>query len=447
MIIDIPANAKMIMETLTAQGFEAYAVGGCVRNALLGLTPHDWDICTNAKPAQLQQVFAGFRTHAFGLKHGTLAVTVDGDTFEITTYRIDGVYADHRHPEQVTFTDDLTLDLSRRDFTVNAMAYNDGAGVMDPFGGMRDLQDRVLRCVGVPENRFREDALRILRGLRFAAVYGFRIEPETAAAIRRCARLLQTIAAERVREELLGMLCGAQAAAVLTEFRDVLAVVLPEVTACFDFPQHTPHHCYDVWEHIVHSVAAIDSDPLLRMTMLLHDVGKPRACTVDRDGRTHFKGHPQISADMAENILRRLRVPNVFAQTCLRLILFHDVRFNGSQRLVRRVLAQLGEENMRRLFAVQRADVAAQSDYFRSEKLAAIDVAEQQATQILAEQQCLHLRDLAISGSDLLKIGYPENSTIGKTLHQLLNAVVDEQVPNDKQALLQLARKLKNSME
>ena len=445
MKIDIPEKANYIMQTLAAHGFEAYAVGGCVRNALLDLTPHDWDICTNAKPRQLQQVFAGFHTHDFGLKHGTLAVTLDGETFEITTYRVDGVYADNRHPEQVTFTDDLTLDLSRRDFTVNAMAYSDRAGLMDPFGGMQDLQDNLLRCVGVPENRFQEDALRILRGLRFAAVYGFRVEAETAAAMHRCAHLLRNIAWERVREELLGMLCGAHVQPVLTAFRDILAIVLPEITSCFDFSQRTPHHCYDVWNHIVHAVAAIDSDPLLRMTMLLHDIGKPRACTVDADGRMHFKGHPQISADMAEKILQRLRCPSAFAQACVQLVVYHDVRFSGSKRQVKRVFAQLGEDNLRRLFAVQRADIAAQSDYHRAEKLAAVDLAEQQARQIIAEGQCLHIKDLAINGSDLLRLGYPEGAVIGQTLRLLLDAVIDEKVDNNQQALLQLAKHLQNT--
>lgn len=439
MHIKMNQKAEQIIRTLQSRGFEAYAVGGCVRDAMLGLEPHDWDICTNARPGQLREVFRDFPTYDYGLKHGTLTISCDGEPFEVTTYRIDGVYRDNRHPECVSFTGDLTLDLSRRDFTVNAMAYSDETGLVDPFGGEQDLRSGVLRCVGDPGSRFREDALRILRGLRFAACYGFQAEKATDAALRRDAHLLNHIAAERVCEELTGMLCGTHIVAVLTAYRGVFAQIIPELVPCFDFPQRTPHHCFDVWAHIVHSVGAIKADPCLRMTMLLHDIGKPQACTVDAQGANHFKGHQQISTDLAKKILRRLRFPKAFAETCLQLILYHDVRFDGSQQQVKRILGKLGEENMRLLFAVQRADIAAQSDFHRAEKLAGVELAQRQAEDIIAQNRCFRLKDLAVNGSDLLALGIPVGAEIGKTLHALLDAVIDGALPNEKEPLLKAA--------
>ena len=442
MKLSIHPEANTLIHTLQEQGYEAFVVGGCVRNALLGLHPHDWDICTNATPSQMREVFRGYETVDFGLKHGTLVVMAGKQPYEVTTYRVDGVYADNRHPEQVTFTDSLALDLSRRDFTVNAMAYNDEQGLVDPFGGAEDLRCRRLRCVGVPDNRFHEDALRILRGVRFAAVYGLSVEEETAASLHRCAPLLRNIAAERVASELTGALCGAHVAETLDVFRDVAAVAVPELTETFDFPQRNKHHRYDVWRHILHAVAAIDSDPLLRVTMLLHDIGKPRACTADADGTNHFKGHQQISAELASVILRRLRFPNAFIEDCLALIVYHDVRFNGTTKQVRRVLSRLGEVNTRRLFAVQRADIAAQSAYRREEKLASVAEAERLAEEILAQRQCLCVKDLAVGGRELLAAGVPRGRAVGRLLNTLLDEVLDETLPNEREALLARARAL-----
>ena len=384
MKLSIHPEANTLIHTLQEQGYEAFVVGGCVRNALLGLHPHDWDICTNATPSQMREVFRGYETVDFGLKHGTLVVMAGKQPYEVTTYRVDGVYADNRHPEQVTFTDSLALDLSRRDFTVNAMAYNDEQGLVDPFGGAEDLRCRRLRCVGVPDNRFHEDALRILRGVRFAAVYGFSVEEETAASLHRCAPLLRHIAAERVASELTGALCGAHVAETLDVFRDVAAVAVPELTETFDFPQRNKHHRYDVWRHI----------------------------------------------------LRRLRFPNAFIEDCLALIVYHDVRFNGTTKQVRRVLSRLGEVNTRRLFAVQRADIAAQSAYRREEKLASVAEAERLAEEILAQRQCLCVKDLAVGGRELLAAGVPEGRAVGRLLNTLLDEVLDETLPNEREALL-----------
>lgn len=442
--LTIKPEANHIIHRLQAHGYEAFAVGGCVRNALLGLCPHDWDICTNAKPDEMRAVFSDYVTHDFGLKHGTLVVMMGEEPYEVTTYRVDGVYADNRHPEQVSFTDNLTLDLSRRDFTVNAMAYNDEQGFVDPFGGREDLKNGILRCVGNPEKRFNEDSLRIMRGVRFAATYGFAVEQETAAAIHRNAALLHRIAAERIRVELTGAVCGEHVLPVFAEFRDVLATVIPELREAFDFEQKNKHHCYDVWEHILHAVAAIGRDPLLRVTMLLHDIGKPRACTTDKHGSRHFKGHQQISADMASVILKRMTFPNAFTADCLQLIIAHDIRFDGTQRQVKRVLQKLGEANMRRLFAVQRADIGAQSDYHRAEKLAAVAMAERQFEELVRSRACVALRDLAVNGSDLMAIGYQEGRAVGTALNRLLDAVTDGQLPNEREKLLQAAEQFKS---
>ena len=440
--LTIKPEANQIIHQLQAHGFEAFAVGGCVRNALLGLCPHDWDICTNAKPEEMRAVFCDHVTHDFGLKHGTLVVMVGEEPYEVTTYRVDGVYADNRHPEQVSFTDDLALDLSRRDFTVNAMAYNDEQGFFDPFGGREDLKNGLLRCVGDPDKRFREDSLRILRGVRFAATYGFAVEQKTAAAIHRNAALLHHIAAERIRVELTGAVCGEHVLPVFDAFRDVLATVIPELRETFDFDQRNKHHCYDVWGHTLHAVAAIERDPLLRVTMLLHDIGKPRACTTDRFGSRHFKGHQQISADMASVILKRLTFPNAFTADCLQLIIAHDIRFDGTQRQVKRVLQKLGEANTRRLFAVQRADVGAQSDYHRAEKLAATALAQRQFEELIRSRACVTLRDLAVNGTDLMALGYKEGRAVGAALDRLLNEVIDGQLPNEREKLLQRAQQI-----
>ncbi len=440
MLIEIPDKPKRVINALMASGFEAYAVGGCVRNALMGLTPHDWDICTSAKPEEMLQVFKEYETLDFGLKHGTLAVMVEGELFEVTTYRVDGVYSDNRHPESVTFTDNLTLDLSRRDFTCNAMAYNGTDGIIDPFGGAEDLKNNLLRCVGDPDRRFHEDALRILRALRFASAYGFKIEEATSKSVHSCAELLNNVAAERIRDELIGILIGKNALAILSDYRDVFAVFVPELIETFDFPQRSPHHRHDVWQHIVHTVAAIDSDPLLRIVMLLHDIGKPRARTTDLNGTDHFKGHQQISAWISESILRRLRFPNSFIDNCLLLILSHDIRFDGSQKQVRRTLQKLGEDNMRRLFKIQRADIAAQSEYLRAEKLAGVDRAEEAFERILSEDQCYQLKDLAVNGKDIIGMDLFKGREIGETLNALLDEVIDGTLKNEKNALLKRAR-------
>ena len=447
MNIMIPETPKRILDTLRKNGYEAYAVGGCVRDSLLGLTPHDWDICTSALPEQIKACFADFKTLDIGIAHGTVAVIVDGCPFEVTTYRIDGDYKDNRHPDSVIFTRNLRDDLARRDFTVNALAYNETDGLIDAFGGVSDLKHRLIRCVGNPDKRFQEDALRILRALRFASCYQFSIETETASAICRNASLLHNIAVERIAAEFTKLLCGKGAEAILNEYREVIAEFIPELRCTFDFDQKNKHHIYDVYHHITHSVSLVDAAPLLRYTMLFHDIGKPNACTTDNKGSRHFKGHQFISADFAAVALKRLRLPNHLIDPCVQLIIYHDVRYTGSVKQIRRLLNKLGEEQMRLLFQVQYADTLSQSDYLREEKLALLHTAEEQCDQVLRENQCISLKQLSVSGKDLIAAGISDGRAIGSILHELLNEVMDEQIPNEKTALLAAAKKHYSNIE
>lgn len=440
MKIILPQNVKTITDILKNSGHEAFIVGGCVRDSLMGLTPHDWDICTSAKPEQIKDCFKDFNTFDSGIKHGTISIVIDKEIYEVTTYRIDGEYTDNRHPESVTFTDDITKDLARRDFTINAMAYNESKGLVDPFNGQADLQSKTIKCVRNPDKRFNEDALRIIRALRFASTYGLCIEKNTSESIIRNAHLLNNIAIEPITVEFNKLICGDGAEDILNKYRNVIAVFIPEISKMFDFQQKTKHHNRDVWHHTTYSVSQIDKDVLLRITMLFHDLGKPDACTYDADGSTHFKGHPKYSAKMAEDILRRLKYPTSFIEDCIKLIIYHDVRFTGSKKQLKHVMSAIGEDNVRLLLKVHRADKMAQSDYMHEEKLRKIDTACKVFDEILEEQACFTLKQLAVNGNDLKNIGITDGKTIGKTLKYLLSQVIDEKVENEKSALLDKAK-------
>lgn len=442
MKILLPDNVKEIIKNLTDNGFEAFIVGGCVRDSVLGLTPHDWDICTSAKPEEIKQCFKDYNTFDSGIKHGTISIVIEKEVFEVTTYRIDGEYTDNRHPESVTFTDDITKDLGRRDFTINAMAYNECQGLVDPFDGRTDLKNGLIRCVRKPDERFVEDALRIIRALRFASVYNFRIEEQTATSVHKNANLLLNIAVERISAEFNRLICGGGAEIILNDYRDVFAVIIPEIIPMFDFDQHTKHHNRDVWRHTTHSIASIEATSLLRITMLFHDLGKPKACKRDPDGTCHFKGHPKHSAIMAEEILRRLKYPKDFIEQCIKLIIYHDVRFNGSKRQLKHVMNAIGEKNVEFLLKVQHADIMAQSDYKHKEKLQTLDLACKVFKEILAEQSCFTLKQLDINGYDLMNIGIKDGKEIGRILKLLLSFVIDEKIQNEKSALLKKAKEL-----
>ena len=426
-------QAQAILTRLEQAGYQAFAVGGCVRDTLLGRTPGDWDITTSALP---QQVMALFDAVPTGIAHGTVTVRLEGRGFEVTTFRGDGPYLDGRHPSGVVFTRHLEEDLARRDFTVNAMAMDLRGRITDPFGGREDLQRRLLRCVGDPERRLQEDALRILRALRFAAVLGFSVEPETAAALVHQAHRLDLIAPERVSHELQRLLTGAYVRPVLRQFAPVLAAVLPEIRPLMGFEQHSPHHRYDVWEHTVRSVETIAPQPVLRWTMLLHDVAKPQCFTLDEQGKGHFYGHDAQGAAMAEEILRRLRLPRRDTERIVLLIREHMRQIAPTEKSVGRALHRLGPEALEQQLAVQRADRLATG----TGDTELLDQLQELLEKLLAEERCFTLRQLAVNGRDLMALGLA-GPAVGRMLQQLLAQVLDGTLPNDHAALLDAAQR------
>ena len=431
--LTIPAYVQETLQALEKAGHQAYCVGGCVRDSLLGRVPGDWDVTTSALPEETMAVF-GEKAVPTGLKHGTVTVCWPEGKVETTTFRRDGAYTDHRHPVQVTFTASLTEDLTRRDFTVNAMAADLRGTLYDPFGGRADLETGILRCVGQPERRFSEDALRILRCLRFASVLGFAIEPATGAALTDCRELLRDIAPERICEELTKLLCGSDAAAVLRQYPEAAGAALPEILPMVGFDQRNIHHCYDLYTHIVLSVDGVAAEPVLRWTMLLHDIGKVNTFTEDERGQMHFYGHPKVSAAMAEDICTRLRMRKKDREDIVTLIAWHDRDIPVTEKGIGSAVRALGEENFRRLLAVKRADNRAQAPEYRwvCQK---IDRAEEILEELLRKKQCLCLKDLAVNGNDLLALGY-EGREIGAALEWLLEGVIAGEIDNKRDALL-----------
>lgn len=443
MRIAVPPKAQAIMKTITEAGYEAYVVGGCVRDSILGRQPQDWDITTSARPERVKALFP--RTIDTGLQHGTVTVMMDREGFEVTTYRIDGKYKDSRHPSQVTFTPSLTEDLRRRDLTINAMAYNESQGLVDPFGGLKDLKEGIVRCVGSPGERFAEDALRILRAIRFSAQLGYKIEIQTLEAVGQLSHTLERISAERIQTELVKLLCSPHPDYLRIAYDNhVTKVILPEFDRAMETPQTHRHHCYSVGEHILHSLTSVEADKVLRLAMLLHDIGKPAVLTVDGEGITHFHGHAAASADMAEIILKRLKFDNDTIQRVCRLVLYHDYG-NGLEvdmRMARRAMNRIGEEAFPGLFAVKRADIMAQSDYCREEKLEKLENWQGLYEEILIRQQCVSLKTLAVKGSDLIARGFKPGKELGAVLQRLLELVLEEPERNTKEYLLEQAENI-----
>lgn len=435
MNLPLSPGAAKALALLQAAGYEAWIVGGCVRDALLGLPPKDYDLTTSALPEETQRVFAAYPRIETGLRHGTVTVLLEGEPLEITTYRVDGAYSDARHPDGVTFTRSLRQDAARRDFTINAMAYAPGWGLQDFFGGQADLARGILRAVGAAEKRFREDALRILRVLRFASVLDFTLEGETARAARACAPLLAAVSAERVSGELGKLLCGKAAGRVLRDYPDVLGVVLPEILPMVGLDHRNPHHCYDVWTHTTVAVDHVPPELPLRLAMLLHDIGKPDTFSLGEDGQGHFYGHPRRSVELAEGILSRLRFPRRTRERVLTLVRYHDAVLEESPQRVRRWLNKLGPEVFFDLLAIQGGDAAAQAPAYCT-RLDHLRRLETLARQVLDQAPCLTVRDLAVGGEDLLALGY-RGPAIGRALRALLDQVLSETVSNEKNALLQ----------
>ena len=445
--MDMPKNVDTAINLLQSAGFEAYAVGGCVRDSLLGKTPNDWDITTSAKPEDMKSVFAEFRCIDTGIKHGTVTVVIDGEPLEITTFRLDGEYEDNRHPKSVTFTSNLGADLGRRDFTVNAMAYSKKTGTVDLFGGQNDLKNRIIRCVGDPDRRFNEDALRILRALRFASALDFEIEEKTAQSLLKNRALLGNISEERIAKELLKLVCGKGAKRILTDFAPVLFEILPELQPLYKNSHDNPHHCYDIYEHTLIAVESIDPEPTLRFAMLLHDCGKPAVKKFDENGVAHFYGHQRISAEISAQILARLKVSNKFRDEILFLVSNHDrwELYENTEKMPR-YLSKFGLDGVLNLLKVMRADVLAQSPEYRY-RLDQIADAEETAKNLAAQKPCLSLSELQINGRTLMDIGIPQGRKLGAVLAQLLDEVIDGVTKNTQEALTTRAREIYSEMK
>lgn len=439
-MIRLPQGAAFVLNRLKASGYQAYIVGGCVRDALLGREPKDWDVCTDALPHEMQAFFRGQHVIETGLKHGTLTVMYDHEPYEVTTFRVDGEYTDHRHPDEVRFVKDVVDDLSRRDFTVNAMAWSPETGLVDAFDGQGDLERRLIRCVGEPEKRFGEDALRIMRALRFASVYGFAIEEKTAAAVHALKDTLRGVAAERIRVELAKLLCGAGAGDILRAYSDVIFTILPQLAPMHGFDQRTPFHAYDVWEHTVRAVENAPASETLRLTMLLHDSGKPAAFTVDEQGVGHAWGHQKASAAIAEEALAYLRVDNATRDRVLQLVECHDWPLSTERTLLKRRLNKFGEEALFQLLDVQRADALGKGTLTVDEVEGRIGDIRRALTELIAERPCVTLKDMAVNGRDLMAEKIAQGKELGETLSWLLGEVLNERLPNERDALLAAAR-------
>lgn len=434
----LPAQVRDTLNCLHRAGHEAWIVGGCVRDLLLGRTPTDYDITTSALPGQTQAVFRDRRVLETGIRHGTVTLLAEGMPLEITTYRVDGTYSDARHPDGVTFTASLREDAARRDFTINAMAYAPGLGLRDYFGGQADLSRRLIRAVGDPDQRFREDALRVLRAIRFAAVLGFDLEEETAGAARRQAAGLEKVSAERVFQELSKLLCGPKAGQVLLAYPDILGQVIPELLPMVGFDQHSRHHCYDVYTHTAVAVDHVPPRLGLRLAMLLHDIGKPDTFSLGEDGQGHFYGHHRRSVELAEEILRRLRAPKKLREEVVTLVRYHDAPIEEDPARLRRWLHKLGPERFFDLLDIQRGDAAGQGLAYCT-RIRRADRLESLARGLLAQAPCLTLADLAVDGRDLLALGY-RGPALGRALQGLLEEVLAGRLPNEKSALLQWAK-------
>lgn len=438
MELRIPEKAEIILHTLEEAGYEAYVVGGCVRDSILGRSPDDWDITTSAKPEEVKALFR--RTVDTGLIHGTVTVMLDKEGFEVTTYRVDGEYEDGRHPKEVSFTASLEEDLKRRDFTINAMAYNPKRGLVDLFGGVQDMENRIIRCVGNPLERFTEDALRILRAVRFSAQLGFSIEGETLKAISVLAPNLKYVSAERIQVELLKLLVSPHPDYLRTAYEaGITKEILPEFDRCMETEQNTPHHCYNVGEHTLQSLLNIRADKVLRLTMLLHDFGKPVVKRTDEDGRDHFKIHGPEGEKMAVSILRRLKMDNDTIRKVRSLIKWHDYRPKGEAVSVRKAISLIGEELFPLYLEVQKADILAQSAYRREEKLARLTAVSALYEEILDRGQCISLKTMALTGRDLIDAGYTPGKELGGILEKLLVHVLENPEDNKKEILLKLA--------
>lgn len=436
----IPEQIAEVLERLENAGFEAYVVGGCVRDYKMGLAPHDFDVTTSALPEQVERVFSNCRVVETGLKHGTVTVLYKGSQVEITTYRTDGEYSDGRHPDCVSFTANIEDDLSRRDFTMNGIAFSPKRGYADPFGGEDDIKAGIIRCIGEPERRFGEDALRILRALRFSSVLGFEIEERTARAVRELRATLNKVSKERIFSELTRLLCGKDVRRVMMRFPEVFAEIIPPLEVMIGYEQHCKYHNSTVYEHTARAIENAPAEPALRLAMLFHDMGKPLCKTEGEDGAWHFYGHAEESVRLAEEILREYKSSNELRERVVTIVKYHDYPLELSRKHIKRFMSKVGMDSFRDIMFAHMADDGAKADFCRGR----IEIARQSleiAEQIAAEQPCLTVKDLEISGGDLKAIMKP-SPKMGELLKQLLNEVLEEVLPNQKEALLKRAKEL-----
>jgi len=444
--INIPFNVNKLIYTLQNHGHSAYVVGGCVRDSILNRTPHDWDICTSATPNEMLEIFKDNKVIETGLQHGTVTVVVDNEAYEITTYRIDGAYSDNRRPDSVTFTNKLIEDLHRRDFTINAMAYNDKEGLIDPFNGLEDIKYKKINCVGCAKDRFEEDALRILRAIRFAAQLGFTIMPDTDLEIHKQYKSLKNISVERINNEFCKIVSSNSFCVQLELYTDVFSLFVPELNDMLDFPQNNPYHVYNVFEHTVHAIEHCESEDLVvKLAVFFHDFGKPRSYQDGEDGIRHFKGHGKVSAEITDAIMKRLKFDNETRNNVVELVHYHDATFEVGKKYVKRWLNKLGERQFRRLLHIRMADISGQSDLNKTEKINKVKNVLECLNEVLASEQCFQLKDLNINGHDLINIGIKQGKQIGSILNQLLDMVINEEVENDKYKLLNCVKELKEN--
>lgn len=432
--MNIPSVAATVFSHLEKNGYECFLVGGCVRDMLMGLNPHDIDIATNATPDEIKSVFSDFHTLDIGIKHGTITVMIEDEPIEITTYRTENTYSDGRHPDSVVFTKKILEDLSRRDFTSNAIAFNPKEGIVDPFNGKRDIENKILRCVGTAEKRFKEDSLRILRALRFASALSFNIESETEKAMYDCKELIPIISPERIYTEITKMLCGENTGKILSLYSDILAVALPEIKDIKNFEQHNFHHIYDVLNHTAKVVDSVYPAVHLRLAALFHDCGKPDCFSLDENSVGHFYSHASISARKADEVLKRLHCDNVTREKVVKLVKIHDTPIDPDSKTVKKKLQKYGTEMFFDLIKLQRADNKGLSPDFLYRQ-STYDKLEEIARQIIEENQCFSLKDLAVGGRDMLALGL-KGKDIGTALDELLKAVIEEKCANDKESLL-----------
>lgn len=436
--IEIPSGANEIIHTLQDKGYEAFLVGGCVRDSILKRPIHDYDITTSATPDEMMEIFKDKRIIETGLQHGTITIVIDGEPYEVTTYRIDGNYSDSRRPDKVTFTKSLEEDLKRRDFTINAMAYNDEVGLVDPFNGMEDIEHYKIRCVGRAEDRFSEDALRILRAIRFASQLGFVVDSDVSLNIHKMYKNLENISIERINSEFCKIAASSDFCVQMVLYHEVFSLFIPEIKNMFGFQQNNPYHIYDVWNHTVHAIEYCESDDLVtRLSVFFHDIGKPHCYQDSEDGIRHFKGHGRVSADMTDKIMKRLRFDNDTREKVVELVYYHDATFEVEKKYVKRWLNKIGEEQFKRLLNIRRADIKAQADINQETRLQKIDNIGYILEEVLQDDECFSLKDLAVNGKDVMDtMLIKSGKEVGYWLNEILTRVIDGRLKNDREDLI-----------